>query len=80
MQTNSRGMINIDNKMENTDYGLIGMCTTLFGYLGTLIGAMWNLEAMQIFAFFFTAFAGFGTGIYYIVRAIKEVINKKKSS
>jgi hypothetical protein len=45
-----------------------------------MLGAFWNIQSMQIIAFLFTAFAGFCTGIYYIVKAIKEIINKNKLS
>jgi hypothetical protein len=67
-------------KMEQQDTGLLGMGATLLGYAGTMLGAFWNIQSMQIIAFLFTAFAGFCTGIYYIVKAIKEIINKNKLS
>ena len=66
--------------MGHQDNGLLGMAATLFGYAATMLGAFWNIQSMQIIAFLFTAFAGFCTGIYYIVKATKEIINKHKLS
>jgi hypothetical protein len=65
-------------KMEQQDGGLFGMGATLLGYAGTMLGAFWNIQSMQVIAFMFTAFAGFCTGIYYIVKAIKEITSKNK--
>jgi hypothetical protein len=52
---------------------LTGFAAAFLGWMGTIIGAMWNLESMQIISFLFAAFAGFGTGIYYLTKSAIEV-------
>lgn len=64
--------------MEQTDSGLVGLGATVLGYLGTVLGAFWNAGDLQLLAFFFTAFAACFTGIYHIVKIIKELMNKNK--
>ena len=63
-------------EMEQSNNGLWGMCATLLGYGGTVLGAFWNATDLQLVAFLFTAFAGFGTGTYYLVKAFKELFKK----
>lgn len=56
--------------LDNVDF--TGFVMASLGWFGTLLGAAWNLESMQIISFLFAAFAGFGTGVYYISKSFVE--------
>lgn len=55
------------------DSGLVGLGATILGYISTIAGGIFNMPNMQMLAFLFTAFAGFATGVYYLVKAYKEL-------
>jgi hypothetical protein len=64
--------------MEIQDVNVTGFAMACFGWIGTLLGAFWNIESMQIISFLFAAFAGFGTGLYYISKSLIEWIKMLK--
>jgi hypothetical protein len=67
-------------KMEQENgSGLIGLAVSFLGWIGTMLGSMWNIQSMQIISFLFAAFAGLCTGLYYIVKAIIEIIKTRRN-
>ena len=71
----------IQAKMEqDNSTGLVGLGVSFLGWIGTMLGALWNIQSMQIISFMFAGFAGLCTGIYYIVKAIIEIYKQTKSN